>query len=154
MEISIGIAPHGRQAVSDGLAKLLAEAYTLYLKTQNFHWNVQGVEFYSLHLLFEKQYEELAAANDEIAERIRALGFYVDATFASFLQHSAVKESHKLLSAKEMLKDLADSHEIVIRKMRQVCDLAEKELDGGTVDLLGRRMGAHEKMAWMLRSSV
>jgi starvation-inducible DNA-binding protein len=149
-----GMAPKGREAVSEGLAKVLSETYALYLKTQNFHWNVQGPEFFALHLLFEKQYEEMAEALDEIAERIRALGFYVDATFSAFQKTSAIKEVHNLLNAKEMVQNLLESQEILIRKLRDVCNLAEHEKDGGSVDLLGKRLGAHEKMAWMLRSHL
>ena len=154
MEVNTGLSQNQRSMISEGLAKILADTYALYLKTQNFHWNIQGAEFFALHLLFEKQYEEMAEATDEIAERIRALGLYVDATFTSFARETHLKETHKLLTAKDMLKDLLEGHEVLIRRTRQILDHAEQDKDGATVDLLGRRLGAHEKMAWMLRSHL
>ena len=140
------------QKVSEELAHFLADTYALYLKTQNFHWNVRGAEFYALHLLFEKQYEELAEAIDEIAERIRALGFYVDASFSGFKQLTQIKDEEKVLTAQDMLHHLANAHEVTIRHGRSLLEIAERESDGATVDLLGRRLGAHEKILWMLRS--
>src|ERR1700679_1619831 len=106
MELNIGISEPSRAAISEGLSRFLSDTYALYLKTQNFHWNVRGPEFYSLHLLFEKQYEELAEAVDEIAERIRALGFFTDASFTSFMQHTAIQEENKVLNAKDMIASL------------------------------------------------
>jgi len=154
MDVQTGLAKGTRQAISDGLYQVLANTYALYLKTQNFHWNVHGPEFYSLHILFEKQYEELAEAVDEIAERIRALGFYVDATFSAFKEVSQLKEEKKLLSAKEMLTRLVEGHETLIRHARKVAEIGDKDGDFATVDMLGRRLGAHEKMAWFLRSQL
>lgn len=154
MEPNIGLNEQNRSAISTGLERLLAEVYTLYLKTQNFHWNVRGTEFYSLHLLFEKHYEEMAEEIDEIAERIRALGFFVEASFSSFSELSSIKEEEKVLSAKEMLNSLVQGHEVYIREARRVAEIADRELDFATVDMLGRRMGAHEKMAWFLRSQI
>lgn len=147
-----GMQEKSRQRVSEGLAKLLADTYAVYLKTQNFHWNVVGCEFYSLHILFEKQYRELAEALDEVAERIRSLGYFVDASFTAFKSLTAVADEDRVRSVKEMLHELIKGHEIVIRHMRNLSDVAEQENDGGTVDLLGRRLAVHEKMAWMLRS--
>jgi starvation-inducible DNA-binding protein len=154
MESNVGLSEQNRSAISDGLSRVLAETYTLYLKTQNFHWNVRGVEFYSLHILFEKQYEELAEEVDEIAERIRALGFFVDASFSSFSELSSIKEEKKVLNAKEMLTSLVQGHDTWAKESRRVAEIADRELDFATVDMLGRRMGGHEKMAWFLRSQI
>lgn len=154
MEINTGIAPPSRAAISEGLSRLLADTYALYLKTQNFHWNVKAADFYALHLLFEKQYEELAEAVDETAERIRALGFYVDASFSAFARLASVKEEAKVLIAKDMLQSLVQGHELLVREARRVSEIAEKDGDFATVDMLGRRMGAHEHMAWFLRSHL
>ena len=154
MELNIGISEPSRAAISEGLARFLADTYALYLKTQNFHWNVRGPEFYSLHLLFEKQYEELAEAVDEIAERIRALGFYVDASFSGFQNKTSVKEETRVLTSKDMLKELIEGHEVLIRGVRKVAEIGDKDGDFATVDMIGRRLGAHEKMAWFLRSQL
>jgi starvation-inducible DNA-binding protein len=154
MEYHTGMTEKNRQQVGDALARLLAETYAIYLKTQHFHWNVTGPEFFSLHLLFEKQYNELAEAIDEIAERIRALGFYVDGTFSGFKELSSIKDDDKVLVSKEMVHKLALGHEVVIRHARQLAALAEREHDPATVDLMGRRLNAHEKFYWMLRSHL
>lgn len=150
--MDIGLSEQTRMKISDALFYVLADTYALYLNTQNFHWNIKGTEFYSLHLLFEKHYEELAAATDEIAERIRALGYYVDASFEAFQKRSDVKGESKLLNIKEMLQKLIEGHETLIRRARKVAETADQEGDFATVDMLGRRLGAHEKMAWFLRS--
>ncbi|MBS0604390.1 MAG: DNA starvation/stationary phase protection protein [Verrucomicrobia bacterium] len=154
MEVNIGISEPIRMSISEGLSRLLADTYALYLKTQNFHWNVRGQEFYSLHLLFEKQYQEMAEAVDEVAERIRALGYFVEASFSSFKRTAAVKEEEKVLTAKDMLHSLIESHETLIRGARKVAEVADKDGDFATVDMIGRRLGSHEKMAWFLRSSL
>jgi starvation-inducible DNA-binding protein len=154
MELNIGISQQNRSAISEGLFRLLADTYALYLKSQNFHWNVTGTEFYSLHILFEKHYEEMAGAVDEVAERIRALGFYVDASFSSFKNKTALNEEDKVLTSKEMLHHLVEGHELLIKGARRVAEIADKEGDFATVDMLGRRLGAHEKMAWFLRSQL
>jgi starvation-inducible DNA-binding protein len=154
MELNIGISEPSRMAISEGLSRFLADTYALYLKTQNFHWNVRGPEFYSLHLLFEKQYEDLAEAVDEIAERIRALGFYVDASFSGFQNKTSVKEETRVLTSKDMLKELIEGHEVLIRGVRKVAEIGDKDGDFATVDMIGRRLGAHEKMAWFLRSQL
>lgn len=154
MEIQTGLPDKSRVRVAEGLASLLADSYALYLKTQNFHWNVTGHEFYSLHILFEKQYEELVADIDEVAERIRALGLYVDASFSAFKERTAVCEEHKVRTAKEMIAELVKAHEICIRSARNLSQIAEDENDAATVDLLGRKLNIHEKQAWMLRSQL
>lgn len=154
MEVQTGLPEKSRIRISEGLASLLADTYAVYLKTQNFHWNVSGHEFFSLHILFEKQYTELAADIDEVAERIRALGFYVDASFTAFKGLTAVSEEHKVLTAKEMVQELVKAHEIVIRSTRNLSEIAEDEKDAATVDLLGRKLNIHEKQAWMLRSQL
>jgi starvation-inducible DNA-binding protein len=154
MEFNVGLNEQSRQAISDGLYRVLADTYAIYLKTQNFHWNVRGPEFYSLHLLFEKQYEELADAVDEIAERIRALGFYVDASFSGFKETTSIKDESKVLNTREMLTSLIEGHEAWIRNARKVAEIGDEDLDFATVDMLGRHLGAHEKMAWFLRSQL
>lgn len=154
MEIQTGLTDQSRVRVAEGLATLLADTYALYLKTQNFHWNVTGPEFFSLHVLFEKQYTELAENIDEVAERIRALGLYVDGSFSAFKDRTAISEEHKVRMAKEMILELVKAHEIVIRAARNLSQIAESENDAATVDLLGRKLNIHEKQAWMLRSQV
>lgn len=154
MEVQTGLSEKGRQRISDGLSVLLADSYALYLKTQNFHWNITGSEFYSLHLLFEKHYEEMAEALDEIAERIRALGFYIDASFTGFKNLTAISEEHRVRTAKEMIQELLKCHEIVVRQVRNLAEIAEQENDTATGDLLGRRLNFHEKASWMLRSQI
>lgn len=152
MEVHTGLTDVARSRVSEDLMTLLADTYALYLKTQNFHWNVTGHEFFSLHVLFQKQYEELAENIDEVAERIRALGLYVEASFSSFKEHTAISEETKTKTAKEMIQELVFCHEIVIRSSRNLSEIAEGEKDAATVDLLGRKLNMHEKQAWMLRS--
>lgn len=154
MAFDTGMDEEQRAAVSGALNKVLADTFVLYLKTQNFHWNYHGVEFYPFHLLFQKQYEELAEANDEIAERIRALGYFVDATTSSFKKISSIKEEHKVIASHEMVEQLIQGHETVIREWRNLSALAEGNNDPATVDMAGRRLNAHEKFAWMLRSSL
>lgn len=154
MEVNVGIPEPSRAAISDGLSRVLAESYSLYLKTQNFHWNVRGPAFFSIHLLFEKQYLELAEEIDEIAERIRALGLFVEASFSAFAELSSIKEETKVLSEKEMIASLVAGHELWARGARKVAEIGDREMDFATVDMLGRRIGAHEKMAWFLRSHL
>lgn len=150
--IEIGIDARDRKAVADGLANLLADTYTLYLKTQNFHWNVTGPQFRALHAMFEEQYTELAAAVDEIAERIRALGHPAPGSFARFLELASIHEDTGVPAAEEMTRQLAIGHEAVDRTARDVFALAEQAEDQVTMDLLAERMQIHEKTAWMLRS--
>ena len=132
MEMNVGLPEPVRLSISEGLSRVLAETYALYLKTQNFHWNVRGPEFYSLHLLFEKQYEELADAVDEVAERIRALGFFVDASLGAFRTKSSIKDEDKVLNFREMLLSLIEGHDTCIRHMRKVAEIADKDMDFAT----------------------
>ncbi len=153
MEYDIGLSEQKRQAITNGLSRMLADTYALYLKTQNFHWNLTGPEFYSLHLLFEKQYEDLAEAVDEIAERIRALGFFVDASFTAFNQQTGIKGENRVLTISDMIRSLLEGHEILIQHARKLGAIADEDGDFATVDMIGRRIGTHEKMAWMLQFS-
>lgn len=152
MDINIGIPADERKAIADGLSRLLADSYTLYLKTHNYHWNVKGPMFQTLHLLFETQYNELALAVDLIAERIRALGFPAPGTYAEFGALTCIKESVGVPKAKEMIADLVSGQEAVARTARSIFPLVEKASDEPTADLLTQRMQLHEKNAWMLRS--
>lgn len=152
--MDIDLSQQTRQTIADGLSRFLADAYAIYVKTQNFHWNLKGPEFYSLHLLFEKQYEELANELDEIAERIRTLGYFVDATLTGYKRLTQVKEEEKVLSIRDMLESLIEGHEVLIRHGRKVARIADGEGDFASVDMLGRMLGAHEKMLWMIRSQL
>lgn len=154
MEPDIGMKEQDRSAIGGALAKWLADLYTLYVKTQNFHWNLIGSEFYSLHLLFEKHYEELAEEIDEVAERIRALGYFVEASLDSFKKITSIPEDDRVHVKTEMVNQLIQGHELIIREGRKLSVLADKHDDAGTVDMVGRRVGGHEKMAWMLRSQL
>jgi starvation-inducible DNA-binding protein len=150
--IDIGIDAVDRTAIAEGLAKLLADTYTLYLKTHNFHWNVTGPLFHTLHLMFEQQYAELALAVDLVAERIRALGHPAPGSYAQFARLASVKEETGQPDAQEMVRQLVDGQETVVRAARQVLPAAERAGDQATLDLLTQRLQAHEKNAWMLRS--
>lgn len=152
MVIDIGISPEQRKKIADGLAHLLADTYTLYIKTHNFHWNVTGPMFNSLHLMFEKQYMELANAVDEIAERVRALGFPAPASYQQFAALTIIKEETGVPAAKDMIQQLVEGQEAVVRTARGILPIADDANDQPTLDLLTRRMEAHEKTAWMLRS--
>jgi starvation-inducible DNA-binding protein len=151
-EIEIGISPPDRKSVAEGLAHLLADSYTLYLKTQSFHWNVTGPMFRALHEMFEEQYTELAAAVDGIAERIRALGHPSPGSFSQFAKLASVKEETGTPSAEMMVRQLVEGHEAVVRTARNAFTTAEEASDQVTLDLLAERMQVHEKQAWMLRS--
>lgn len=151
-KISIGISEKDRKAIAEGLKKLLADTYSLYLQTHNFHWNVTGPLFNTLHLMFEGQYTELATAVDEIAERIRALGFYAPGGFSAYAELSSIKEVKNVPKALEMIKILVASQEAVVRTARSVFAVVERASDQASADLLTRRMELHEKNAWMLRS--
>lgn len=152
MTVNIGIDSNQRQQIADGLSKVLADSYTLYLKTHNFHWNVTGPLFTTLHLMFEEQYQELAMAVDEIAERIRALGFAAPATYPEFSRLTAIEETEGVPTAEEMIRLLVQGQETVVRTAREMISVAEKSNDLPTLDLLTKRMQIHEKNAWMLRS--
>jgi starvation-inducible DNA-binding protein len=142
------------QKVVDELSKLLANSYTLYLKTQNYHWNVTGPMFTTLHTLFETQYTELAAAVDEVAERIRALGSFAPGSLNAFSKLAAVKEETGRPPAKEMIQNLAGDQDTLSDSARAVIEAAEKNGDQASVDLATRRQEAHQKNAWMLRSHL
>jgi starvation-inducible DNA-binding protein len=150
--IDIGIPDATRQAIADGLSRLLADTYTLYLKTHNFHWNVTGPMFNTLHLMFETQYTELALAVDLIAERIRALGFPAPGTYAQFAMLSSIKEDAGVPDAQEMIRKLVQGQESVVRTARSIFPLTDAAHDEPSADLLTQRMQVHEKNAWMLRS--
>lgn len=152
MKIDIGINDNDRKAIAAGLSHLLADTYTLYLKTHNFHWNVTGPMFQTLHLMFETQYNELAIAVDTIAERIRALGYPAPGTYAEFSELSSIKEEPGTPSAEKMIQLLVEGQEAVVRTARSIFPAAEKANDEPTADLLTQRMQIHEKTAWMLRS--
>mgnify|MGYP000494005697 CR=1 FL=1 len=153
-EINDGIKKDDRVKVANALAALLADSYSLYLKTHNFHWNVTGPMFQTLHLMFETHYTELALAVDLIAERIRALGFIAPGTYSEFARLTKIKEHEADISSNAMINHLIKAHETVIKTARQVLPLAEKANDQVTIDLLTQRLQIHEKTVWMLRSLV
>ena len=150
--IDIGISEADRKAITDGLARLLADTYTLYLKTHNYHWNVTGPMFQTLHLMFETQYNELALAVDLIAERIRALGAPAPGSYREFGELSSVPEDDDLPDATEMIRRLVAGQETVARTARSLFPVVEEAHDEPTADLLTQRLQIHEKTAWMLRS--
>ncbi|MBF4989098.1 MULTISPECIES: Dps family protein [unclassified Methylophilus] len=150
--MDIGINNEDRQQIADGLSKLLADTYTLYLKTHYFHWNVTGPMFNTLHLMFETQYTELALAVDLVAERIRSLGVYAPGTYAQFSKLTSIDETVDVPKANDMIRELVAGHEAVCRTARSVFPAAEKASDEATSDLLTQRLQLHEKTAWMLRS--
>jgi starvation-inducible DNA-binding protein len=151
-QINIGINEDDRQAIAEGLGQLLADTYTLYLKTHNFHWNVTGPRFRELHLMFEEQYTELATAVDEIAERIRTLGMPAPGTYGEFARLSAIEETSGVPNAEEMIAILTADNETVVRTARRVLPLAQEVDDESTASLIADRMVVHEKTAWMIRS--
>ncbi len=152
MEINTGINETDRKAIAEGLSRLLADSYTLYLKTHNFHWNVKGPMFQTLHLMFETQYTELALAVDLIAERIRALGFPAPGTYGEFSRISSIKEDQGVPDAESMIRLLVIGQEAVVRTARSILPLVDRVHDEPSADLLTQRMQIHEKTAWMLRS--
>ena len=154
MKIDIGIAENERKEIVTGLSKLLADTYTLYLKTQNFHWNVTGPMFHSLHEMFEQQYTELAEAIDTIAERIRALGSKAPGSYEAFTSLKSIDEESGNPDAKAMVQQLVLGQEAVIRLARSLYEAADKADDEATMDLLTVRIETHEKAAWMLRSMI
>jgi starvation-inducible DNA-binding protein len=152
IQVDIGIDADTRQEIADGLSRLLADTYTLYLKTHYFHWNVTGPMFQTLHLMFETQYTELALAVDLIAERIRALGFPAPGSYTQYAQLSSIPETTIVPKATEMIKLLVEGQEAVCRTARSIYASAGKASDEATADLLTQRLQLHEKTAWMLRS--
>ena len=152
MTIHIGISEEYRQQIAKGLSKLLADSYTLYIKTHNFHWNVTGPMFQTLHTLFETQYMDLASAVDEIAERIRALDFFAPGSYAQFSQLTSIKEETGHPDATGMIQQLVEGQETIVRTAREIFPIVEAAGDESTADILTQRMQLHEKNAWMLRS--
>ncbi|MCY4155623.1 MAG: DNA starvation/stationary phase protection protein [Gammaproteobacteria bacterium] len=152
MQIDIGIPEEQRQQIAAGLSSLLADSYTLYLKTHNFHWNVTGPMFSTLHTLFEQHYTELATAVDEIAERIRALGVAAPGSYRQFSELSSIPEETGTPGAEEMIRQLVQGQEAVVKTARGIFPVVESANDEASADLLTQRMHIHEKNAWMLRS--
>ena len=154
MELNTGINKKDRESIASGLSRLLADSYTLYLKTHNYHWNVTGPQFNTLHLMFEGQYTELATAVDEIAERIRALGVKAPGSYSEFAKMTSIEEGSGDEKAEEMIRQLAIGQETVVRTAREAFPAADAANDEPTADLLTQRMQIHEKNAWMLRSML
>jgi starvation-inducible DNA-binding protein len=152
MKINTGIDEEYRKEIVDGVSRVLGNTYTLYLKTHNFHWNVTGPMFQTLHVMFEQQYNELATAVDLVAERIRALNAPAPGSYSAFSKLTSIPEEPGVPKAEDMIRQLVDGHEIVIRVARNVFPVAEKAGDQVTLDLLTQRLQVHEKTAWMLRS--
>jgi starvation-inducible DNA-binding protein len=150
--MDIGISEKDRKKIAEGLSHLLADTYTLYLKTHYFHWNVTGPMFNTLHLMFEAQYTELALAVDLVAERIRSLDIYAPGTYSQFAKLTSIKEADGVPKAEAMIKELVAGHEAVVRTARSIFPVVEKAADEASADLLTQRMQLHEKTAWMLRS--
>ena len=152
MKIDIGLNEKARQKIAGDLGRLLADSYTLYLKTHNYHWNVTGPEFRTLHLMFEEQYNELALAVDLIAERIRALGFPAPGSYKAYARLTSIPEEDDIPKAQDMIKNLIKGHEAVIKTARATLPDAAEAHDETSVSLLSDRLNIHEKTAWMLRS--
>lgn len=150
--MDIGISAADRTAIAEGLKTLLADSYTLYLQTHNFHWNVTGPQFRELHLMFEEHYTELATAVDEIAERIRTLGVAAPGTYKAFATLANIQEAEGVPSASEMVALLKTGHEQVVKTCRAVLEKAQQGDDESSAALISDRMRVHEKTAWMLRA--
>ena len=154
MQVEIGIDEGARKEIVDGLSALLADTYTLYLKTHAYHWNVTGPTFGSLHLMFEEQYMDMRDAADEIAERIRALGSFAPGSYRELSRLSSIPDEEGVPKAQEMVAKLADAHQTLVRGARSLVEKAEAVDDVATADLVTQRIQVHEKTAWMLRSVV
>ena len=154
IQVDLSISQAAREELAEALSVLLADTYMLYLKTQNFHWNVKGPRFPELHRLFEEQYQALALAVDLVAERIRALGYPTPATFAEFSKRTLVEEVDGKIPSREMIERLMRDNEKIAQVIRAMMPKAEEALDHATVDLFSERLSAHEKAAWMLRSTL
>lgn len=154
LNMNIGIKKSDRKKIAEGLSAILADSYVLYLKTQNFHWNVTGPHFVPLHDQFEEQYKELADAIDEVAERIRILGFRAPGTFKEFGDLASIKEKTDHPDAMEMVKRLAEDNEAAHKVIRGVVEICDEAGDEGTADMLVARMQVHAKTAWILRSHL
>ena len=152
MGINIGMTDQQRETVAKGLSRLLADSYSLYLKTHNYHWNVTGPQFNSLHTMFETQYTELATAVDEIAERIRALGELAPGSYGEFAKLASIPDGDSRNDAQAMIRELVEGQEAVVRTCRALFPAVDEANDEPTADLLTTRMQTHEKNAWMLRS--
>jgi starvation-inducible DNA-binding protein len=152
--LDIGIPADQLGAITEGLSRLLADTYTLYLKTHNYHWNVTGPQFNTLHAMFMTQYTELGLAVDEIAERIRALGAWAPGSYSDYARLSTVKEASGVPSAEAMVAELAADQATVVRTARALFPAVEAASDEPTADLLTQRMQVHEKTAWMLRAMI
>ena len=154
MKMDIGIGDEDREEIASGLSRLLADSYTLYLKTHNYHWNVTGPLFNTLHAMFEQQYTELAIAVDEIAERIRSLGVPAPGTYSAFSALTSVAEAQGGESAEDMIRQLLIGQETIVRTARDAFPATDAANDEPTADLLTQRMQIHEKNGWMLRSML
>lgn len=152
MKIDIGIDEASRDEIAKGLSHLLADTYTLYLKTHYFHWNVTGPMFNTLHLMFETQYNELALAVDLVAERIRALGHVAPGTYSAYARLSSIEESEGVPRATDMVRELVAGQEALVRTARSLFPVVERASDEASADLITQRIQLHEKTAWMLRS--
>ena len=152
MEINTGISAEQRGSIVQGLSRLLADTYLLYLKTHSFHWNVEGPMFQTLHQMFMEQYTETWNAIDPIAERIRSLGEYAPGTYREYARLTRIKETEGVPRAEEMVRLLIEGQEAVVRTAREALSVADEANDQPTLDLLTQRMQVHEKNAWMLRS--
>jgi starvation-inducible DNA-binding protein len=146
-----GMSKESRELVAKKLEMVFVDTYVLYLKTQNAHWNYVGKDFFSVHQLLEAQYKDMAEAVDELAERVRALDFFVTVSLSFFQKKSNILFTETPTSS-EIIKDLVSGQEIWISQARKICELAEQEKDAGTVDLLGKRLATHEKFLWMLKN--
>ncbi|KAF1029062.1 MAG: DNA protection during starvation protein 2 [Burkholderia plantarii] len=151
-QINISISDKDRKKIAEGLSRLLADTFSLYLKTHNFHWNVTGPMFNTLHLMFEEQYNELWLAVDAVAERIRTLGVVAPGTYGEFAKLTSVQDADGVPAAEEMIRQLVEGHETVVRTARALFPDADAAGDEPTADLLTQRLQTHEKTAWMLRS--
>ena len=154
MDINIGITDTNRMASAEAVSRLMADTYTLYLKTHGYHWNVEGPHFQQLHIQFMEQYTEMWTAVDELAERIRALGHYAPTSYAQMAELSSIKEEDGRPDWKTMVKNLAQGHEQVAKTAREVLRVAEEAGDDATSDVVAPRVTLHEKTAWMLRATA
>lgn len=154
MDINIGISNKDRKEIAEGLSRLLADSYMVYLKTHNYHWNVTGKLFHSLHEMFEEQYTELAAAIDVIAERIRAIGYRAPGSFREYKELTSIDEDTDQPEALEMVRRLAVDNETILRTARSVLPACNKADDEASIDLITERLDVHSKTAWMLRSHL
>jgi len=154
LDVNIDLSAQQREALCEGLQQVLADSYTLLGKTHGFHWNVVGPQFHSLHEMFEEQYRDLQEAVDEIAERIRALGFVSPGSLSQFLKVTSIEDEHQAPSAPEMIRQLIADNETIVRACRGVVRVCHDTGDTVTEDLMNQRLRVHEKAAWMLRASL